>query len=85
MINTEELQKRVAQYGQNCINNQKRPSYLGLAAALGCSAMTVSHIVTGIYKDGHRYTNKPHSTRCVNNSDFDVIRALFDYDEHIND
>ena len=85
MINTEELQRRVARYGQNCTNNQKRPSYIGLGAVLGCSNTTISHICTGVYKDGHRYTNKPHSTRCVNNSDFGIIRALFDYDGQIDD
>ncbi len=82
MIDSGELQKRVSGYRKQCIDRQKQPSYNGLAVAIGVSAPTISHIVIGEYRNGKPYTPKPHSTRCVDNSDFDLIRALFD-DRHI--
>ena len=76
MIGTEELQKRVAGYMQGCLDRQKEPTYTGLAFILGVSGQTISNVVTGTF-NGHRYTDKPHTTRCIDNDDFDIIRALF--------
>ena len=78
MIGTVELQNKVSGYGRRCIENQKQPTYAGFGAALEVSGLTIKHIVTGYYKGGHEYTEKPHPTRCVDNNDFDLIRALFD-------
>lgn len=76
MIRTEELQKRVSIYRDWCLDRQKEPSYMGLGFVLGVSGQTIRNVVTGTF-NGHRYTEKPHSTRCIDNHDFGIIRALF--------
>lgn len=78
MITTMELQERISRYRDYCIENHKEPTYHGLANVLQISSPTVKHIVTGIYRDGHRYTDHPHITRIVSNSDFELIRNLYD-------
>ena len=78
MIGTVELQNKVSKYGKRCLESQKQPTYAGLGAVLQISGLTIKHIVTGYYKGGLEYTEKPHITRCVDNADFDLIRALFD-------
>ena len=78
MIASQELHERVAKYRQGCLDHQKEPTYIGLGFVLGVSGQTIRNVVTGTF-NGHQYTEKPHISRCVNNSDFDLIRALFEH------
>lgn len=76
MIGTEELQKQVHDYQSRCRDRHEKPTYKGLAFVLGVSASTIRNVVDGTF-NGHRYTEHPHSTRCVCNDDFGTVRALF--------
>lgn len=77
MINTTKVQQIVSEYSKKCFLQNRTPTYRGLAEELGITGQTVRHIVTGVYKDGRTYTNKPHTTRCIDNEDFDIIRHLY--------
>jgi hypothetical protein len=76
MIGTKELQKRVLRYRNSCRDRHTEPTYTGLAFILGISGKTIRNVVNGTY-NGHRYTEHPHSTRCICNDDFETIRTLF--------
>jgi len=78
MIGTQELQRQVLGYCKRCFTNHKEPTYNGLGTALNISGGTIKHIVTGYYKGSQAYTDTPHITRCIDNADFALIRALFD-------
>lgn len=77
MINTATLEQIVNEYNRECRRSDREPSYIGLGTALGISGQTIRHIVRGLYKEDKPYTNKPHPTRCIDNQDFNIIRALF--------
>ena len=76
MMNSRELEKRVSRYRQNCRYRHREPSYIGLGKCLGCSGMTISNVVNGHF-NGHDYTERPHSARCFDNNDFELIRRIF--------
>lgn len=78
MIQTRELEKTVSRYRQNCRYRHIEPSYIGLGRCLGCSGTTISNVIHGKF-NGHSYTERPHSTRCIDNNDFELIRELFDF------
>ncbi len=80
MIGTEELQKRVYRYRNCCRDRHTEPTYIGLAFILGISGKTIRNVVNGTY-NGHRYTEHPHSTRCIDNNDFETVRAVFKPEE----
>ncbi len=73
MFTTESLEKSVNSYMLYCHN---KPSKAGLADWLSVSQQTISNICRGEF-NGHLYTDKPHVTRIVDNSDFKIIRSLF--------
>lgn len=43
----EQVKQRIADYFENCIKRQQRPSNLGLYAALGMTRQDVSNVLTG--------------------------------------
>jgi len=77
MIDTTTLINKVNGYTERCKQRNRKPSYKGLGYVLGISPMTVSNVVNGTF-NGHRYTSKPHITRCIDNKDFEILIALFD-------
>ena len=78
MIDSLKVKQRVIEYLEYCNKYNLRPTYKGLASCLGVSIMTVSHIVSGYYKDNKPYTDKPHVSRCIDNCNFWIIQNLFD-------
>lgn len=77
MINSTELQNKVVCYQKKCNDRQKSPTYLGLSTVLGVAPQTIANVVHGQYNNGHFYTERPHTTRCIDNDDFEVIRSVF--------
>lgn len=73
MYDSESLEKTVNNYMIHCHN---KPSRTGLAQWLSVSHQTISNIISGTF-NGHRYTNRPHVSRIVDNDDFEIIRSLF--------
>ena len=76
MIDSATLQIQTHGYLEQCRTSKHKPSYHGIAIVLGISGSTIANVVHGHF-NGHEYTNKPHATRCIDNSDFDVIKGLF--------
>ena len=77
MIDTTTLMTKVNQYMERCNLTKHKPTYNGIGIVLGISGTTIANVVNGHF-NGKEYTNTPHITRCVDNNDFDLIRALFD-------
>lgn len=76
MIDTTTLIIKVNGYRERCQTSHHKPTYKGIGTVLGISGRTVANVVHG-YFNGHRYTDKPHATRCIDNDDFEVIKGLF--------
>lgn len=76
MISSTTLQTIVNGYWKSCRDNHCKPTYGGLAELLGISSGTVANVVRGLF-NGHAYTVHPHINRCIDNGDFDLIRAIF--------
>jgi len=76
MIDTTTLQLKAKEYQDRCKTTNRKPTYKGMGKVLGISDRTVSNVVHG-YFNGHRYTDKPCATRCIENEDFEIIKGLF--------
>lgn len=76
MIDTATLQIQVNGYLEQCRTSNHKPTYKGIAIVLGISGRTIANVVHG-YFNGHRYTDKPHCTRCIDNDDFELIKGIF--------
>lgn len=76
MINTTTLITTIREYRQQCQDFHHKPTYKGIAALLGISGRTIANVVQGSY-NGRKYGEKPHATRCIDNSDFEVVQGLF--------
>lgn len=80
MIDTITLQVQVDGYKERCKHACCRPTYQGVGKVLGISSSTISNVIHGRY-NGHEYTDTPHATRCIDNDDFEVVKALFSESE----
>lgn len=78
MFNRTELTELTQQYLNRCKLHNKAPTYQGLSLILNISGQTVGNVVKGSF-NGKPYTNKPSVCRCIDNSDFDILRDLFNY------
>ena len=78
MIDTETLNVAIAKYWIFCNENDKSPSFAGIGRVLGISDVTVRRVAKGMYSDGRYYTSSPHISRCIANSDFPLVRELFE-------
>ena len=67
----------MALYREKCKETNKNPTYAGLGRYLNISANTVRHVVSGYYKKNQPYGKKEHATRCIANSDFEIVKALY--------
>lgn len=76
MIPTPQLEQEVHIYLNECEQNHRKPTYKGLASLLAVSPKTIGNVVHGLY-NGHRYTDTPHATRCIDNSDFELIQGIY--------
>lgn len=79
MIDTRTIQIQVQRYQTQCRENGSRPTYNGLASLLGVSGRTVANVAHGHF-NGREYTDKPHTTRCIDNADFGLIQGLYGFD-----
>lgn len=77
MIEQMELQDKVGEYVEVCRRSHREPTRKGLGEYLGISGTTIANVVRGYFNGGRKYTEKPHPTRCIDNSDFMIIRELF--------
>lgn len=77
MIDTTTLRNQVNEYQERCRTTNHEPTFRGVGIALGISGRTVANVVRGYYCIGKPYTTKPHITRCIDNSDFEVIKGIF--------
>ena len=78
MIDTDLLTGITKGYIEHCQEHNKQPTYNGIGYCLGISGATVRHVVTGYYKDNKPYTDKPHVKRCIDNTDFRILKNIFD-------
>lgn len=81
MIDTTTLLLKVNGYKKRCMRAKRQPTYKGVGSLLGISGSTVSNVVNGEF-NGRRYTDKPHVSRCIDNKDFETIKALFGGEQH---
>lgn len=77
MIDKELVNLKTKLYWIFCLKKDKKPTYRGLAHALGVSESTISNVVHGFF-NGHKYTNTPHIRRCIDNSNFEIIKHIFE-------
>lgn len=77
MIDTDRLTDTTKAYIEHCQEHNKQPTYNGIGICLGISGNTVRHVVTGFYKADKEYTDKPHVKRCIDNTDFGIIKSIF--------
>ena len=78
MISTTELQNCVKNYRERCRTENRTPTYTGLSLIIGTSPQTVANVVHGTFNGGHEYTATPHPNRCIDNTDFDLIKGLYE-------
>lgn len=76
MIDSNTLEMIATEYLEQCEGKKEQPTYKGLSIALEVSAQTIHNVVTNSY-NGKPYTKHPHATRCIDNSDFEVIQSIF--------
>lgn len=76
MIDSVKLQKLVCEYKNECDKGQRYPTYCGLAKRLKISKQTISNVNKGQY-NGKPYKEKEGARRCIANTDFELIRALY--------
>lgn len=76
LIDAEELNTTLDSYLAWCKLNHKAPQKKRFANILGVSVGTINNVVKGEF-NGHKYTNKPHITRCISNDNFDYIQHTF--------
>ena len=74
MYDRKTLEKLVDSY---LIYSKGHPTRKGLSIWLEISSTTISHVLSGMYKNGKEYTPKPHISRKINNTDFELIRNVF--------
>lgn len=74
MYDTETLTNLCESY---LIYSKGHPTRKGLSIWLEISSTTISHVLSGMYKDGKEYTPKPHISRKISNTDFELIRSVF--------
>lgn len=77
MIDTLELTQAVRSYRERCRTANRQPTFRGIALDLGVSGQTVANVVHESF-NGRRYTEHPHTTRIIDNADFDILQSLFD-------
>ena len=77
MIDTDLVNSKTQVYWTFCIQTDKRPTYKGLAEILGVSESTICNVVH-VFFNGHPYTDKPHVMRCIDNSNFETIKQIFE-------
>lgn len=77
MIDTTLLEAKVQGYYELCKTTNRNPTYKGIALMIGVSSATIGNVVRGEF-NGHKYTAKPHITRCISNNDFELLQRLFD-------
>lgn len=80
MINSQDLKDHITNYLHDCYIRGRKPSYFTFGHYLDISPTTVRHVCTGYYASGKPYTNKPHIKRVIDNSDFEMIREVFEDD-----
>ena len=77
MIDSTTLNTKISRYIEQCKIRHCKPTFKGIGNALSISGQTVSNVVHGTF-NGKRYTERPHSTRIIANSDFEILQGLFD-------
>ncbi len=76
MISTDKLEQLTVEYLKNCNRQQAQPTFRGLGEVLSVSGQTIANVVHGKF-NGHDYTDAPHTTRIIDNKDFNIIRDIF--------
>ena len=71
----------VNDYLDDCFLRGRKPSLNSLGKFIGASRMTIKHVCLGCYADGRPYTDKPSANRAIANSDFEMIRNIFNQEE----
>ena len=77
MISTDILEQTTTEYLSKCKAAHKRPTYKGIGELLNISGRTVSNVYKGEYNHTP-YGAKEHHNRCIRNSDFELIREVFE-------
>lgn len=83
MMTTIQLQDVVQRYNEHCQVSGTAPTFTGFSAVVGTSRQTVSNAVHGTY-NGTKYGDIPSARRCFDNSDFPLIRSVFDLTRRID-
>ena len=73
-----DVESRIQAYMNVCKADNIKPTIYGLADRLGVNKETLRHIRLGAYKQGKPYTKTPHIKRCIDNSDFEIIRQAME-------
>lgn len=81
MINTEDLKQNISDYLDDCTTKHRKPSYFTFGHFIEVSPTTIRHVVKGQYANGKPYTDKPHISRRIDNTDFEIVRELFEEPE----
>lgn len=77
MITRIELLETIANYEAECNRRRRKMSKCGIARRLGIAPQTINNVCSGYYNIGRPYTPTPSASRCIDNSDFDLIQGLF--------
>ena len=83
MYDTTTLITMVNGYIKQCEAGKRKPTYKGMGNVLGVSNQTIANVVHGAF-NGKRYTEHPHSTRVIDNNDFQILQRLFDSREDLS-
>lgn len=77
MYDSTTLARIINGYVNQCRSRQHKPSYKGIAEVLSASQTTIYNVVHGEFNGGKKYTEHPHSTRVIDNCDFELLRSVF--------
>ena len=83
MYDSTTLTTMVNGYIKQCEVMKSKPTFKGMGNWLGVSGMTISNVVHGAF-NGKQYTEHPHTTRIIDNNDFQILQRLFDSREDLS-
>ena len=83
MIDSTVLKNVVWEYERQCKVKNCKPTYEGLSRELNISTQTISNAIHERF-NGKPYTEHPHTTRVIDNADFQILQRLFDSREDLS-